>query len=320
MSRPVPERYLAQLYRTLARGAGAGLPVRRSLALCADIAPAVGRALTPVESALARGARLADAGARIIWRSGEQAAIRAAEHAGQLSAVLNYLADVHENRRAHRHRFRTGLLLPLFCFLVAVMTAPLPALTRAQLTPIGYLWYCVQAVALPVAAGYCLFRLPAWLRQRNLLLPQLDALQTTTPILRSWYLRRELVGFVRTLGLLLRAGIPAREAWALANISPNRRFREQVARAGSGLAHGGSVAQALGGLSFRSGRRIDAAGLTPASSGEAAGRLDEALLRYADSVDAGNRRQERRVAIWLPRGLYLLLAVWIGWQLVAGAR
>ena len=313
--RRIPERYRAAVYQALARGVDAGLPAERSIALCADIAPCLRRLLHPVRRALKRGTELAEAGRQIIWWNGEFAAVQAAQQGGTLGTVLHDLAAYQEQRDANRRRLARGLLLPACVYVTAVMMAPLPALARGDIPVFDYLLRCAGGVFWPLLIFACLRKVPAWLRSHGVLTGPLDELQLSVPIFGTWYWQRERLVFIRLLALLLGAGVPAQRAWCLANSAQNQRIRGQIEDAGAPLLRGGRMSEALAGVDG-----LDATALAVAQTGEASGRLDEALRQYADAALAVSRRHAQGWATWLPRLLYVLLAVWLGWQLVAAAR
>ena len=115
----------------------------------------------------------------------------------------------------------------------------------------------------------------------------------------------------RTLGLLLKSGVPALPALKIARASAtNLAVREGVDRAAAALAEGSALAPALAGT-------LPPLALQMIAVGEESGRLDELCLRVADTYDAEVRRALRTGVTLLEPALILLFGALVGFVALA---
>ncbi len=311
----INSKFSPQLFQTLAQGQRAGLSIEATLKLCGEISPAVAAASRAAWRRICSGANLADAGSRAgLWSGCGLAAIRAAESAGELGAIFQRLADYHRQQQAGVRQLRRGLIQPLMLLLALAILAPLPALASGDLTGkqyvVGRLLLCASLLAVVMVFKY----LPVVLRRWPVTAGAFDRLQVVLPLIGPWYFRRQLCEFLNQLGLLLTVGIPAQQAVTIATPRDNAEVTGRINAMAEALEGGAGFGPALSAI-----EGINPVAVDMVETGEAAGKLDEMVARYSETETRETRRQQQQLTTWAPRVLYLIVAVWVGWQMVAGA-
>lgn len=311
--RPLKPEFYPELFQTLAQGQRAGLPIEQTLKLAAEIAPSVAAATDITGRRIATGASLADAGRRGgLWAGVDYETVRAAEASGTLAAIFQRLADHHQQRRENLQRIRSGMMLPTLLLMAALVITPLPMLVNGELSPTDYLANLALVVISTLALLGLFVQLPRLLRHWPASAVAIDRLLVTAPLLGGWYYRRQLREFFNTLGLLLTAGIAAPQAVAQAIPAVNSEVRRRISAMSEALANGATFVEALGRV-----EGIDQRALAMVATGEFAGQLDEMIRRYSEFESEATRRHDRQLALLVPRFVYLLVAGFIGWQMVA---
>jgi type II secretory pathway component PulF len=142
--------------------------------------------------------------------------------------------------------------------------------------------------------------------------------------LRSWHRRRlalPWIGeferkyltarFARTLGLLLRSGLPMMQALRIARASAsNLVFQAGVDRAAAAVAEGGNVAASLAGT-------LPPLAAQMLAVGEESGQLDALCLRVADAYDAEVRRTLRTMVALVEPAMILVFGALVGFVALA---
>jgi len=117
--------------------------------------------------------------------------------------------------------------------------------------------------------------------------------------------------FARTLGLLVKSGVPLLPALKIARASAtNLVVQEGVDRAAAALAEGSALAPALAGTLPPLAQQMIAVG-------EESGRLEELCLRIADSYDGEVRRALRTAVALLEPALILVFGALVGFVALA---
>lgn len=252
--------------------------------------------------------------------------VRAGEASGALGQVLGELAAHLERVQDLRSRIRSALIYPALLLTVAVLsilvlltwvvprfeamfadlgaTMPLPTrvvIGAGNLLADGWPLLLATAVAAVLLVRY-LLRLPA-IRARW------DALLLEMPGVRALVSRLQVARFARTLGTLLRNGIPLVEALALAaDTLSNRVLARAIQETDTRLRHGETLADAIAG----DGARMPALVTHMVRVGEETGRLDEMLLRLAEIYERESEAAIQRYVAVLEPVLILVLGVLIG--------
>jgi type II secretory pathway component PulF len=318
--------------RSTATLLGAGVPLDRALGFGGAHLGHEGLegALREVRREVRNGSALADALARHrrYFDPLFVATVSAGESTGALDAVFERLADHLEETGELRSQVRSALIYPVlmacvtvlgtgvllgfvvprFADIMADVGGELPLTVRllmgasALLTGAWWLWLGLAALGLYALRDA--LRRPDTLRRwhvRRLELPWLGEFE-----------RKYLTGrFARTLGLLLRSGLPMLQALRIARASAaNLAFQAGVERATAAVAEGRSVAASLAGT------------LPPLASqmlavGEESGQLDALCLRVADAYDADVRRTLRTMVALVEPAMILVFGALVGFVALA---
>jgi type II secretory pathway component PulF len=323
---------LALWTRSTATLLGAGVPLDRALGFgTAHLGhDGLEQALREARRAVRNGAALADA----LGRHGRYfdplfvATVSAGESTGALDTVFERLADHLEETGELRSQVRSALIYPALMAIVTLLgTVVLLAFVVPRFADImadlgGELPLSVRllmAASAVVTGGWWL-----WLALAGLGVLALRRALTQPDTLRRWHRRRlELpwVGeferkyltarFARTLGLLLRSGLPMMPALRIARASAsNLVFQAGVDRAAAAVAEGANVASSLAGT------------LPPLASqmlavGEESGQLDALCLRVADAYDADVRRTLRTMVALVEPAMILVFGTLVGFVALA---
>jgi len=318
--------------RNVATLLSAGVPLDRALAFTAQHASHDGlaEAVRQARRAVQEGASLADALARHprYFDPLFVAMVSAGESSGALEIVFDRLSEHLEEGAELRSQVRTALLypalmavvgciglgvllgfvIPRFAGILADVGGTLPVSTRLLLAASTVLtkgWWAWLLLA--VAAAYALPQVLARPETRR----RWHAARLAWPWLGDLELKYATAQFARTLGLLLKSGVPALPALRIARASvTNLIVQAGVDRAAGALAEGSALAPALAGT-------LPPLALQMIAVGEESGRLEELCLRVADTYDGEVRRALRTGVALLEPALILAFGALVGFVALA---
>jgi general secretion pathway protein F len=293
---------VAGFTRSLASLLSSGAPLDRALAIMLDVEDdeATRELIEKIQSSVRGGAALSAA----MQEHGSTftgfyiSMIRAAEVSGTLPEGLERLLDYLERSRELREKITSALIYPSILLVVAglsvvilltlvvpqfrpifeEMGSALPLATRFVLVIsdgiAGYWWLAVLLIVVAVLGG------KRWLA---------DA--TNRFRLDGWLLRLPLVGelisasetakFSRSLGTLLRNGVPVLQSLEIGRDTlTNRAMAESVATAAGSLKEGGDLSATLEGRGV-----LPKLAIQMIRVGEESGNLDKMMLRIAKVYD-----------------------------------
>ncbi len=311
---------------------GAGVPLDRALAFTAQHASHDGlaEAVRQARRAVQGGASLADALAQQprYFDPLFVAMVSAGESSGALEIVFERLSEHLEESAELRSQVRSALLypalmavvasigvvvllgfvIPRFAAILADVGGTLPLSTRLLLGASGVLtkgWWAwlLVAAALAYAIPNALAR-PETRRRWH-------QARLGWPWVGDIELKYATARFARTLGLLLKSGVPALPALKIARASvTNLVVQEGVDRASAALTDGSALAPALAGT-------LPPLALQMIAVGEESGRLEELCLRIADTYDGEVRRALRTAVTLLEPALILIFGALVGFVALA---
>lgn len=326
-------RHLLIITQELAALLTAGLPLDRSLGTLVDLAdhPEVKRILDEVLTAVRGGKSLADALAQHrFFPTLYVSMVRAGEMGGFLESVLQRLADYLDRAHALRAEVRNALTYPVvltlvlggsLVFLLVVVlprfselfddmgaAIPLPAKMVMGLSDLvrGYWW-----------AGLILLAIGAFAFRRSLRTPagrlRWDQTKLRIPVLGLILRKLEAATLTRTLGTLMRSGVPMIQALETVRaIAGNVVIANAVGEVEVGVREGAGVANPLA----RTGAFPPLA-VQMISVGEESGKLDEMLLKIADYYDREVRMQIDQFMGLLEPLLILVMGLLVGTVVVS---
>jgi general secretion pathway protein F len=230
--------------------------------------------------------------------------VRAGEARGTLVPALTDLADILDRRVELRNRLRSAFIYPGILLLVAMFAIGivvgvlvptlLPLFADNGATPPALLklagdfgqilsqyWPALfTAGALLIGAIVFFARLPATRRHWSLLILRL-------PLIGLLVRRVNIALLSRTLGTLLRNGVPLVSALALsASVVTNAQFAAAIKRATEAVKEGKKLSATL-----RQSHLFSDLSLQFIAVGENSSKLDDMLLHLADVEDAQSQRQ-----------------------------
>lgn len=293
---------LALVTRQLATLVRSGIPVEEALRVSAQQS---GRArlealLTAVRARILEGHALADALGEFpqIFSEMYRATVAAGEQSGHLDVVLERLADYAESQQQIGQKVMLALIYPVILTLVALLAVmfltayvvpqvvevfqgmgqDLPALTVVVIWISDFLrasWWIVLGL---IAAGVITFRFMlrafAFRRRVHLFLLRL-------PLVGRLLKGVNTARFARTFSTLLASGVPVLDAMNIAaQVMSNIPMREAVEQGARRVREGASLQAAL-----ETGGYFPAMMLHLVASGEASGRLEEMLVRSAETQE-----------------------------------
>ncbi|ODU38214.1 MAG: type II secretion system protein GspF [Lysobacteraceae bacterium SCN 69-48] len=314
--RPFAGARLVQFTQQLATLLGAGQPLDRALGILLELPEdeAARRIVEDIRDAVRGGASLSAALERQHGAFGRLYVnmVRAGEAGGSLHETLQRLADYLERSRALRTRvvnamvypaillamvglsllFLLGYVVPQFAGMYESLDAQLPWFSRLVLAAGMFVrdwWIAILAVPLVLLLGLerqrrdpaVMRRFDGWLLQRRLAGPLVAKLETAR--------------LARTLGTLLRNGVPLLSALGIA-----RAAAEEV-KNGIGLS-----------TALARGKRFPRLALQMIQVGEESGALDAMLLKTADTFDQETQAAMDRLLAALVPVVTLVLAAVVG--------
>lgn len=307
----------AVLFAQLAAMEKAGLPADRALATVQlpgggqDRVEAMLRLLT-------QGCDLAAAGQKSgLFTPLEVTLLQAAQSAGSPARVYERLAAHYAHKVTQAKALQSRLLMPAAVLVLALLIQPLPSLVAGSLSLFGYLWGVLRPLLILIALVLCgrqlLLRLerPAALRAGAL-----DAWLLGVPLFGQAHARRNTRDFFESLGLMLEAGLPMFAALpkACATLS-NSHLRRDFLALQQRVRAGAPLAQAILPLDFPGKPQL----ASLIRTGEASGTLPATLLAYAARESLALTDFQEQLATWLPRLVYVAVALWMAYGLLTGA-
>jgi general secretion pathway protein F len=333
--RRVRPRELLAFTQQLATLFEAGLPLDRALTILEELAitPRLKTIVTDLLHGVRGGASLSDALMRHHPRPFSRLyvnMVRAGEKGGVLEVTLRRLAEFLEARAAFRDAVVSALAYPLVITLVGasaivfLLTFVIPRFATI-FADLG------QAVPLPTqillsvsanARAYWWVVPPAVLA-----IVVIWRMWTSTPEGRltwdQWILRLPIVGplatkietarFTRTLGTMLKSGVPVLGAMAVVgDMMSNTAIAGAVGRIAQDVKRGGTIA-----VSMREHAPFPALAVHMVRVGEETGRLEEMLLKVAETFEGDVRTELRRVIGLLEPIIILGMGVLVAFIVVA---
>jgi general secretion pathway protein F len=328
-------RDLLAFTQMLATLVEAGLPLDRALAILEELATqAKLKALVAdLLRSVRAGTSLSEALAKHHGRPFSRLYInmvRAGEKGGVLEVTLRRLAEFLESRAAFMEAIVSALAYPLVITLVGaaaivfLMTFVIPRFAiifadLGQAIPLPtqillevsaalreYWWIGV----LGLLAGGLGWRTWTGTAEGRL---QWDQAVLRLPIAGRLSLKVETARFARTLGTMLKSGVPVLGALAVVgDMMTNQAISRAVVRLADAVKRGGSIAAAL-----KEHTPFPALAVHMVRVGEETGRLEDMLLKVAETFEAEVRSELKRVIGLLEPAIILCMGVLVAFIVVA---
>ena len=331
----VRQRDLLALTQMLATLFEAGLPLDRALSILQELAPSprVKTIVTDLLHSVRGGSSLSEALAKHHPRPFSRLYInmvRAGEKGGVLEVSLRRLAEFLEARAAFNEAVVSALAYPLVittvgaAAIVFLMTfviprvatifsdlgqaVPLPTqiLMSVSATLQSY-WWVGATLAL---AGVLAWRIWTGTPQGR---ASWDQFVLRLPIAGALALKVETARFARTLGTMLKSGVPVLGAMAVVgDMMSNQAVGSAVSRVAEGVKRGGTLAAGMAEHAA-----FPALAVHMVRVGEETGRLEEMLLKVAETFETDVRSELKRVLGLLEPAIILGMGVLVAFIVVA---
>jgi len=312
----------------------AGMPLDKSLTTLADLAPGdLKRVANEVLNAVRGGTSLAEALGQHpkAFSPLYVNMVKAGEVGGVLDEVLARLVEYLRNVQELRDEVRSAMtypilltgvgaisiavllvfVLPKFATMFADLGQALPLSTRMMLSisdAFTNIWTLPIFLAI-VGGSFGLYRYVSTGSRRY----GLDAFKLRMPILGALQRRMEVARFGRTLGTLLRSGVPMLQALDIVReVASNQVIARAVNEVQAGVKEGQGVAGPLG----KNGN-FPALALQMIAVGEDTGKLDEMLISTADYFDREVRNEVQRLTSLLEPMMILVMGIVVGFMVIS---
>lgn len=256
--------------------------------------------------------------------------VRAGEAGGILDVVLERLAQFREKAAEIRAKVVGAMIYPLVIVLVAVTVVSivivwviprfeeifesfdvtLPGLTQLLLnvsrTAVQY-WYLVFGVPLLLLFSHVVLMRRTGYRYR------VHRLLLRLPVIGSVISRSIIADFSRTFGTLIQAGVPHLDALAIVrDTTGNEVLLEAVEDVRRTVREGEGISSPM-----RESGVFDEIVVNMVDVGEQTGELDNMLLRVADNYEKQLDRRINNMFKVLEPALLILMAIFVGFIVVA---
>src|SRR5712691_1025607 len=331
----VRQRDLLAMTQQLATLFEAGLPLDRALAILQELAPSP--RLRVIVADLLRsvrgGSSLSDALAKHHPRPFSRLYInmvRAGEKGGVLEVALRRLAEFLESRAAFTEAIVSALAYPLvitavggaavvflltfviprFATIFSDLKQAIPLPTQILMAVSGtlreYWWVGVIVIFAAVLAWRVWTRSPEGRLQWDRTLLQL-------PHVGQLIMKIEAARFARTLGTMLKSGVPVLGALAVVgDMMSNQVVGRAVERLGDTVKRGGTLASGLAEHA-----KFPPLAVHMVRVGEETGRLEEMLLKTAETFESDVRTELKRFVGLLEPAMILFMGVLVAFIVVA---
>ena len=251
--------------------------------------------------------------------------VKAGEASGVLETILSRLAGFLERSKAVRDEVTSALIYPLLLVLVGggavvvmmnfviprfaqifadtkqIMPLPTRILLAISTVTTNYWWIFVGVIVVGLMA------IRAYLRTEQGRL-QWDEWKLNLPLLGGLIREIEVSRFTRTFGTLLHGGVPVLAAAAIVKETvTNKVISGAMSRLQEGIKRGEGISGPL-----RATGAFPSFSIHMAKVGEETGKLEEMLIKVADTYDERVRRNVKRLTSLLEPLLILALGAIVG--------
>ncbi|HTO12963.1 MAG TPA: type II secretion system F family protein [Candidatus Binatia bacterium] len=331
----VRQRDLMAMTQMLATLFEAGLPLDRALVILEELAPSprVRTIIADLLRSVRGGSSLSEAMAKHHPRPFSRLYInmvRSGEKGGVLEVSLRRLAEFLEARAAFNEAVVSALaypaviltvgagaivflmtfVIPRFAVIFKDLGQAIPLPTQILLDVSGAVvayWWIGLLAALAIVLGWRMWtsstegRL-AW-----------DQTLLRLPLIGGLTLKVETARFARTLGTMLKSGVPVLGAMAVVgDMMSNQAIGGAVSRLADGVKRGGTIAAGM-----KEHTAFPALAVHMVRVGEETGRLEEMLLKTADTFETDVRTEMKRVLGMLEPIIILGMGVIVAFIVVA---
>jgi general secretion pathway protein F len=330
----VSRRDVLQFTQDLSAMLASGLPVDRALTILLDVTEKrrMRDVVSEIRKSVQAGSYLSDAMARHpeAFSDFYVSMVRAGEAGGVLDAVLERLGEFLESSQELVDYIKSALVYPLFLVFVGgisiiiLMTYVIPRfsvifedlggaippstqllLASSELLR-GYWWALLPAVVLAIF-GFSRYAATPGGKAR------IDRIKLRLPLFGELIRKIETARFARTLGTLVRSGVPILQALSLVRDTiGNTVISRAMKRVHAQVQEGERMSRPLAETGH-----FPTMAVQMITVGEETGRLEEMLLRVADNYEKLVRNLVKRLIGMLEPTLILVMGVVVGFIVIS---
>ena len=312
----------------------AGLPVDKALSILAGVTETDGfkEIIKDILKSIQGGSYLSDALAKypVVFSSFYVNMIKAGEAGGILDNVLNRLGVFLESAQELRDYIKAAMVYPAFLAFVGgisiiiLLTFVIPKFSvifsdMGQTIPLStrfllgfseilrVYWWAIIGVS---AAGYLFLRRYAGTRAGRI---KIDKYKIQFPVSGELVKKIETAKFARTLGTLMKSGVPILQALLLVkDIIGNRVIAKSIEKIHERVKKGESLS-----------KPVSDSGVFPSLAiemitvGEETGKLDEMLLKVADNYEKIVRNMVKKFISLLEPAMILVMGLVVGFIVIS---
>ena len=307
----------AELYHQLAQLTSAGIPIVRALEQIKRSPPAsvYRQPLQRLLNELAKGATLAESLQRLDWLPAfDLALIGAGEQSGRLDACFRLLADYYNDRARVIKQVISQLIYPVGLIHMAafVFFIVLPFAASQFNASLTLLFAKAALILSPLYGAVALMIYATQSKHGENWRARIESLLRPVPILGTARHYLALSRLAAALEALISAGVNIFEAWDLAaTASGSPALRRAVADWKPRLVAGQMPSEAV-----RLCPLFPETFANLYASGEISGKLDESLRHLNRLYNEDGTRKLNAFATWMPRLVYMLVALFIAYKII----
>lgn len=306
---------LALLFLQLNRLEIAGFPAFEAFALLEKTETKLNKPFNQLQRQLKLGKPISEAGFNAgLFDSTQRSLIHAAENSGRLAEVYRQLADHYTGLASRIKKVKSRLYFPVLTLIIAMFIQPLPAFITAEISMAEYMLLSLGKLFIIGFLVFFVLKLPNIFKSLGLE-SALHGLLLRLPLTSNWIIKRQLNEFFFYLALMLEAGLAFSDALpkvvaSIKNTALRKRFSEALVM----VKTGASVAETLTTITD-----IQPMTIQLIDTGERSGKLASSLMHFTQLEAETISLQDDALAEWLPRLVYSLIAIWMGYSIL-GAK
>jgi type II secretion system protein F len=334
LSGRVNQKEMVSFNRQLADLVAAGVPLVKALSIIVNQIhdPKLHEIVADICKAVQGGDTLAKAMQRHpkVFNTLSVAMVRAGETGGMLHEVLTRLADFSENEAELRGKVFSSLAYPavmVFAGIIVIivlltvvipriitvfssLNQELPAITVILITITSFLtnywWVGLSGIAVAVLLGRQFLKTKEGLRLFHTVLLKI-------PVMGDIVLKRELAMFARTLGNLLRNGVPILQALEITEeVITNVVVKRDVEKLGPAISQGTSMTAIMNESPL-----FPDVMASMIAVGEETAQVDKILVRVSDTYERDVERALKTLTSMLEPLIILVLGLVVAFVVVA---
>lgn len=331
----VSSRDIMQFTRDMATLLASGIPVDRALSIQMTVADnhRLKEMIQEILKSVRSGSYLSDAIGKYpkVFPNFYVNMVRAGEMSGVLDSVLDRLGTFMENIQDLKDYTKSALIYPIFLVcvggisIIILMTFVIPKFSiifsdlgpNAIPFPTRILLFISGVFRSYWWIGVLAFIFTGWIFKRYANSAKgrwnLDSIKLKLPIVKEWVQKLEVGRFARTLGTLVKSGVPMLQALDLVRtIINNTVIASALETVRNRVKEGEKLSRPL-----EDSRLFPSLAIQMITVGEETGKLDEMLLKIADTYEKNVRNLVKRFISLLEPAMILIMGIVVAFIVIS---